>query len=95
MRAADGPLPRLLLLGDVPASFVLLPPSLGGDVDFLLARPPIPPSGAYRFGAARVVGLARRGDDPDLETVVARFPDLRSLRLGRAPDGAVTVRDGR
>ncbi len=95
VRAADGPVPRLLLLGDVPASFVLLPPSLGGDGDFLLARPPIPPSGAYRFGAARVVGLARRGDDPDLETVVARFSDLRSLRLGRAPDGAVTVRESR
>jgi hypothetical protein len=72
---------RLLVLGDVPASFVALPEQLASRADFLIASPPLPPSGAYRFGARRVVGLARRGDDPTLDELVQRFPDVRFIRL--------------
>ncbi|HVR61012.1 MAG TPA: hypothetical protein VMU50_03890 [Polyangia bacterium] len=93
VRRADGPEPRLLVLSDVPASFVLLPPATGDRLDFLLAQPPIPPSGFYRFGAARVAGLARRGEEPDLDDVTRRFPDLRFIRLARASDGRVVARD--
>ena len=93
VRQAEGPDPRLLVLTDVPASFVLLPPALAQPAAFLLAAPPIPPSGAYRFAGGRVVGLARRDDDPDLADVVKHLPDLRFLRLASAPDGATTVRD--
>jgi len=35
----------------------------------LVAHPPLPPSGAYRFGDVRVVGLARREDGPSLRTL--------------------------
>jgi hypothetical protein len=84
---------ELLVLGDVPASFVALPPALADRASFLLATPPLPPSGAYRFGAARVVGLARRGDDPTLEEVIARFPAIRFIRLRPTPGGHVVGRD--
>jgi hypothetical protein len=84
---------ELLVLGDVPASFVALPPALAERASFLLAAPPLPPSGAYRFGAARVVGLARRGDDPTLDEVTARFPDIRFIRLRPTPGGHVVGRD--
>jgi hypothetical protein len=84
---------ELLVLGDVPASFVALPPALAARAEFLLASPPLPPSGAYRFGDARVVGLARRGDDPTLDEVVARFPDIRFIRLRPTPGGHVIARD--
>jgi hypothetical protein len=83
----------LLVLGDVPASFVALPPALAPRAAFLLATPPLPPSGAYRFGDARVVGLARRGDDPTLDEVVTRFPDIRFVRLRATPGGHVIGRD--
>jgi hypothetical protein len=76
-----------LVLPDVPASFVLMPPALATPTHFLLADPPLPPSGAYRFGAGSVVGLARRHESPDLDDVVARLPELRFLRLFH--DGAV------
>jgi hypothetical protein len=93
-RAAD-----FLVLGDVPASFVeILEPLVPGppiapglprarslDIDFLLARPSLPPSGAYRFGSHRIVGLAREGDDPTLDEVLRHFPDLRLLRLFPLP----------
>ncbi len=72
---------RLLVLGDVPASFVALPGALGDRADFMIASPPLPPSGAYHFGARRVVGLARRGDEPTLDELVQRFPDVRFIRL--------------
>jgi hypothetical protein len=88
-RAAD-----FLVLGDVPASFVEVlapdassaPRALVLDIDFLLARPPLPPSGAYRFGPHRIVGLARQGDDPTLDVVLRHFPDLRLLRLFPLPE---------
>ncbi|MEO5769900.1 MAG: hypothetical protein ABIS92_16220 [Polyangia bacterium] len=85
--------PDLLVLGDVPSSFVALPPARGATVDFLLARPQVPPSGAYAFGARRVVGLARRGDDPTLDEVVAHFPAIRFIRLRLGPQGHIIPRD--
>jgi len=86
---ADG----LLVLSDVPASFVALPSALAARAAFLVAAPPLPPSGAYRFGAARIVGLARRGDDPTLDDVVRHFPDIRFIRLRPTPGGHVVGRD--
>jgi hypothetical protein len=70
-----------VVIPDVPASFIWLPPELAERLDFLLARPALPPSGAYRFGGARLVGLARREDAPDLDEVLTRLPELRILRL--------------
>jgi hypothetical protein len=95
---AVAPLAReLLVLGDVPASFVELPRALAGRASsrasFLLASPPLPPSGAYRFGDALVVGLARRGDDPTLDEVKERFPGIRFIRLRPTPGGHVVGRD--
>jgi hypothetical protein len=83
----------LLVLGDVPASFVALPPARGATLDFLLARPPLPPSGAYAFGARRIVGLARRGDDPTLDEVMAHLPSIRFIRLRLGPQGRIIPRD--
>lgn len=86
--------PDLLVLGDVPASFVALPPARGATtLDFLLAQPPLPPSGAYTFGARRIVGLARRGDDPTLDEVVAHLPTIRFIRLRLGPQGRIIPRD--
>ena len=82
-----------MVLCDVPASFVVLPPTLASRAQFLLAAPPLPPSGAYRFGAARIVALARDGDDPTLAEVLARFPDIRFIRLRPTPGGHVIGRD--
>ena len=84
---------QLLVLADVPASFVVAPPGRPGAIDFLLARPPLPPAGAYRFGAQRIVGLARQGDDPTLGEVTAHFPRIRFLRLRAAAGGRVIPRD--
>ena len=85
----------LLVLGDVPSSFVVIPPARPAAVDFLLARPPLPPAGAYRFGDRRIAGLARQGDDPTLAEVTAHFPRIRFLRLRPAPGppGRVIARD--
>jgi hypothetical protein len=81
-----------LVLGDVPASFALMPPGLAPRAHFLLASPPLPPSGAYRFGTRAVVGLARRHESPDLEAVLVRLPELRFIEL--VPDkGGVGWRD--
>lgn len=84
---------ELLVLGDVPASFALVPPALEPRAAIFLAAPPLPPSGAYRFGARRIVGLARRGADPTLEEALEHFPGLRFLRLRAAPGGQIVVRD--
>jgi hypothetical protein len=40
-----------------------------------------------------VVGLARRGDEPTLDEVVARLPDVRFIRLRPTPGGHVVARD--
>jgi hypothetical protein len=83
----------VLVLGDVPASFAIVPPQLEGAAAALVAVPPLPPSGAYRFGGVRVVGLARRGDEPDLDEALTRFPDLRFIRLRSMGGGQVIARD--
>jgi hypothetical protein len=79
---------ELLILPDVPASFALIPPALTERTRFLLASPPLPPSGAYRFGPRSIVGLARRHESPDLEVVIARLPELRIIELSHRPNGA-------
>jgi hypothetical protein len=84
---------ELLVLGDVPASFALVPPALAARAGILIASPPLPPAGAYVFGDRRIVGLARRGDDPTLDEVIARFPDIRFIRLRPTPGGHVVPRD--
>jgi hypothetical protein len=76
-----------LVLCDVPASFVLMPPALAARARFLLAAPPLPPSGAYRFGTAAVVGLARRDESPALDEVMARLPEIRFVELVAASSG--------
>lgn len=85
--------PDLLVLGDVPASFVALPQARGATLDFLLAHPPLPPSGAYTYGGHRIAGLARRGDDPTLEEVVTRLPGIHFIRVRLGPRGLVIPRD--
>lgn len=72
---------ELLVIPDVPASFVWMPDDLAPSTEFLLARPPLPPAGAYRFGPVRIVGLARREESPDLDDVLARLPGLRIIDL--------------
>jgi hypothetical protein len=86
---------RILVLGDVPASFAIMPAEadMADRATILVASPPLPPSGAYRFGALRVVGLARRGDDPTLDELLGRFPDTRFIRLRLTPGGHVIARD--
>jgi hypothetical protein len=84
---------ELLVLTDVPASFVMIPPALARAAASLVAQPPLPPSGAYRFGDARVVGLVRRGDEPSLREVVGKFPDIRFIRLRPVPSGQIIARD--
>jgi hypothetical protein len=83
----------LLVLTDVPASFVLMPPALAARAAFMVASPPLPPSGAYRFGDGRVVGLARRGDDPLLSEVVDHFPDTQFIALRLSGAGKVITRN--
>jgi hypothetical protein len=82
---------QFLVLTDVPASFVLMPPFLAAQGTFLLASPPLPPSGAYRFAGRAVVGLARRGDDPLLDDVIQHFPDLQFIRLRLRPPTTATA----
>jgi hypothetical protein len=75
-----------VVLADVPASFVWLPAALSERLRFVLAQPPLPPSGAYQFGGERIVGQARREDAPDLGEVLERLPELRIIDLKRAGD---------
>jgi hypothetical protein len=77
----------LVVLSDVPASFVLMPPRLATRLAFLRAAPPLPPAGAYHFGPHLVVGLARRDESPDLDDVIARLPELRFLELAQSSIG--------
>jgi hypothetical protein len=83
----------VLVLSDVPASFAIIPPRFAPAASILLAAPPLPPGGDYAFGDARVVGLARRGDEPDLDEALVRFPDLRLIRLRSLRGGQVIARD--
>jgi len=39
------------------------------------------------------VALARRGDEPTLDEVLGRFPDLRFVRLRPTPMGQIVARD--
>jgi hypothetical protein len=92
LRWPMGPQP-LLLIPDVPASFVWMPDALAERARFLLARPPLPPTGEYRFGGQHIMGLARREEAPDLDEVVARLPEIRFLELVADGRGQVTARD--
>lgn len=89
-RAAEA---SLLVLGDVPASFIAFPVPRRSDLELVLAHPPLPPSGAYRFGDYLVAGSPRRGEDPSLDEVTARFPGIRFIRLRAGPGGRVIARD--
>jgi len=82
-----------LVLTDVPASFVALPPSLADAAAPLIAEPPLPPSGAYRFGGVRILGLARDGDEPSVHEVLTRFPEMTFFRLRPVPSGQIIARD--
>jgi hypothetical protein len=79
------PQPRFgyVVLPDVPASFVWLPHELAEQLAFVLAQPPLPPSGAYHFGGERIVGQARREESPALDEVMTRLPDLRIIHVRR------------
>jgi len=90
--AAPPALRSAVVIPDVPASFVWLPPEQSERVRFLLAEPPLPPAGAYRFGGEVLVGLARREEAPALDTVLLRMPDLRIIRLVRGT-GAYSWQD--
>jgi hypothetical protein len=76
-----------VVLADVPASFVWLPSASSERLRFVLAQPPLPPSGAYHLGGERIVGQARRDDAPDLAEVLARLPELRIVDLKRMGTG--------
>ena len=89
-RAAEA---SLLVLGDVPASFIAFPAPRRSDLELVLAHPPLPPSGAYRFGDHLIAGSPRRGEDPGLDEVTARFPGIRFIRLRAGPGGRVIARD--
>ena len=91
---------ELLVLGDVPASFAIVPPGWRSCPP-LLAAPPFPPSGAYRFGespwsgwpaAATSPTCPRRGplSRPPLHPLAARAggPRHRPRRHRARPPGA-------
>jgi hypothetical protein len=89
-----GRLPEsMLVIPDVPASFVWMPDGLASRADFLLARPPLPPAGEYRFGGQHIMGLARREEAPDLADVLARLPELRIIELVADRHGQVIGAD--
>ena len=72
-----------VVLADIPASFLWLPDEQAARLGFLLARPPLPPAGAYRFAEARIVGQARRDEAPGMDEVLERLPELRIIQLVR------------
>jgi hypothetical protein len=89
-----GRLPQsLLVIPDVPASFVWMPDGLASRAGFLLARPPLPPAGEYRFGGQHIMGLARREESPDLDDVLARLPELRIIELVADRNGQISAKD--
>ena len=83
----------VLVIPDVPASFARIPADLRERTKFLLADPPLPPSGAYRFSGGDVVGLARREESPTLDEVLDHLPDLRFIRLSLGKNGEVLWSD--
>jgi hypothetical protein len=94
LAAPAGRVPQsLLVIPDVPASFVWMPDALADRARFLLARPPLPPAGEYRFGGQHIMGLARREEAPDLDQVLARLPELRFIELVGDGHGQVIGRD--
>ena len=94
LTAPAGRVPQpLLLIPDVPASFVWMPDALADRTRFLRARPSLPPAGEYRFGGQHIMGLARREEAPDLDDVLARLPELRFIELVADARGQVTWRD--
>jgi hypothetical protein len=92
LRWKMGPQP-LLVIPDVPASFVWMPDALAARAGFLLAKPPLPPAGEYRFGGQHIVGMARREEAPDLDQVLARLPEIRFIELVADGRGQVTGHD--
>jgi len=74
---------EFVVIVDVPASFIWMPPALAERLRFLLAEPPLPPAGAYRFGGESIVGQARRQEAPDLDEVLTRLPELRIIQVER------------
>jgi hypothetical protein len=94
LAAPAGRVPQtVLVVPDVPASFVWMPDALADRARFLLARPPLPPAGEYRFGGQHIMGLARREEAPDLDQVLARLPELRFIELVGDGHGQVIGRD--
>lgn len=94
LAAPAGRVPQsVLVIPDVPASFVWMPDVLADRARFLLARPPLPPAGEYRFGGQHIMGLARREEAPDLDQVLARLPELRFIELVGDGHGQVIGRD--
>ena len=84
----------MLVLADVPASFVDRPGGAGTRSRAVIAPPPLPPSGAYHFGDGRVVGLARRGDEPTLRRGLgSASPTSASFACAPMPRGHVVARD--
>jgi hypothetical protein len=83
--SSNGPRPQVgyVIFPDVPASFIWLPHELAERLNFVLARPPLPPAGAYRFGDETIVGQARREEAPDLDEVLTRLPELRIIHVDR------------
>jgi hypothetical protein len=79
--SASPALQDTVAIPDIPASFIWLPHRGEDRIRFLLAEPPLPPSGSYRFAGERIVGLARREEAPDLDEVLAKLPDLRIIQL--------------
>jgi hypothetical protein len=89
--ALDSRLTRdLVVWSDVPLSFALMPPDLVERARVLLASPPLPPSGAYAFGAARIVGLR----DPPPDELARLLPEASSVSLIRTAGGLSWRRDG-
>ena len=74
LEAAD-----ILVLGDVPASFAIVPPALAAAARPLVAAPPIPPSGAYRFGDVTVVGWPAAATSPTCRRPWPGFPTCGSF----------------
>ena len=76
---------RLLVLGDVPASFVVVPPALAPRGRSLVASPPLPPSGAYHFGDGGSSGSPAAATSRRSTRSGSASPDIRFIRLRPIP----------